>query len=88
MQFLNGKGIAKDVVADSDVTGGLCEVDAFAPGYISPTCIQNGAMVDQHLLWLVDEDAINAGVEDADVPNDEVGAIFDIDAELCDGDWT
>lgn len=45
-------------------------------------------MVDYDLRGVVDEDAVDAGVEDAHVSDDDVAGVVEIYAELGESDWS
>lgn len=74
-QLLNWVGISKQIIAESDVGGSFSEVDALPASDVCPTRIQDAAVVHNDPTGPVDENAVYAGIQDAHISDDDVGAV-------------
>ncbi len=87
MQFFNWERVSKYIVAYRYVWRSFSKVDTLPTSNISPTRIKNSTVIYNYLMRIIYENAIDTGIEYANISHDDIGWVLNINSELVESDW-
>lgn len=87
MQFFNWERVSKYIIAYRYVWRCFSKVYTLPTSNISPTRIKNSTVIYNDLMWIIYENAIDTGIEYANISHDDIGWVLNVNSELVEGDW-